>query len=67
VTSSRWLSIAEVARELGVSADTAMRRVKTGSIPGGERMYAHGRGERWHVSREAFTAWRAAMRERPTG
>jgi excisionase family DNA binding protein len=65
----QWMSIAEVAKNLGVSPDTALRRVKSGSIPGGERMYRfEGRkGERWHVKREAYSAWRSAVREQATG
>lgn len=64
-----WMSIAEVAADLGVSPDTALRRVKTGSIPGGERMYRfEGRkGERWHVRRETYQAWRSAVRDQAVG
>jgi len=64
MTASRWLSIAEVARELGVSRWTAQQRVRDGDIPGGERMYSHEKGERWHVDRETFNAWRQAQRDR---
>lgn len=61
---SRWMSIADVARELGVSRWTAQRRVREGQIPGGERMYGTDRGDRWHVERSIFVAWREAQRER---
>jgi hypothetical protein len=58
-----WISIADVARELGVSRWTAQRRVRAGSIPGGERMYAHDRGERWHVDRAIFSQWLHQMHQ----
>lgn len=58
-TPSRWLSIADVAQELGVSPKTALRLVRGGTVRGGEMLYPYeGRkGERWHVGREVFEAW----------
>lgn len=53
-----WYSIAEVAALLRVSRWTARRRVRSGQVPGGELMYEHEKGERWHVRAEVFEAWR---------
>jgi excisionase family DNA binding protein len=56
------MSIAEVAQELGVSPSTVLRKVRSGAIPGGERMWKFDgrKGERWTVLRAAFAGWRAA-------
>ena len=55
----RWLSIAFVARAIGISTQTARRLVRSGTIPGGALMYRfdNRKGERWHVEREVFDRW----------
>lgn len=48
------LSIPEVAWELGVCAETAYRRAKSGQLPGAFKL-----GRTWRVSRESFERWLA--------
>lgn len=62
------MSIAEVAAELDVSRWTALRLVRAGTVPGGERMYRfEGRnGERWMVNRSIFVLWRADSPNSPS-
>ena len=51
----RRLSIAEVARVLGISEDAARNNVKSGSIPGGVMLYrTEGGRERWVIDREVL-------------
>jgi len=63
----KWLSIPEVAELLEVTRQTAIKLVRQGTVPGGELCYAYERrkGERWHVLRATFEAWRAQMRGEP--
>jgi len=59
------MSIAEVAAELGVTPTTALKLLRSGKVPGGERLYEfEGRkGERWAVLRATFEQWCANLRD----
>lgn len=47
-----FLSVAEVARVVGVSRPTAYRRLKSGEIPGWVKHFGH-----WKVSAKTFEKW----------
>lgn len=53
-----WLYARDVAADLDLTVRQAQRLIKR--IPGAKLLYRHerGRGERWHVSRAAYNAWR---------
>jgi excisionase family DNA binding protein len=55
------MTIGEVAAELGLHRDTALKHVRAGKIPGGELLYTLDDGrERWTVDRAVFTEWHSA-------
>lgn len=52
--SSVWLSVAEVAEEIGMSADYVQRQCKSGAIK------AKKLGSEWRISRAALNAFMGA-------
>lgn len=57
-----WLSPADIARRLGVSRWTALRRMKDeGDAMGAQLAYKREDGsERWHCNADRFEAWMRA-------
>lgn len=52
------MSISEVAEQLHIHRNTALRLVRRGRIPGGELLYRNDDGrERWRVDGQKFEAW----------
>lgn len=49
---SRFVTVTEVARVLGVSRPTALKRLRSGEVPGLGVYF-----RRYRVSREVFDAW----------
>jgi hypothetical protein len=53
-----------VAMDLGLSKPTVLKLMRSGKIPGAERMYTDEIGrEHWRVDRQTYERWRGALRD----
>jgi hypothetical protein len=58
------MKVQELVHDLGLSRQTIVRLLKTGRVPGGERLYTTDKGrERWVVDRAIYERWRALQQD----